>query len=94
MADNYKKLCTIRANLSRIPILPHPKVTGGGIFYRVDYDLVLLFGLTELKAQIAWREKVSGLYLLFNPTDIGLILRRVVFRERRNGKFFKNEIAS
>ena len=65
MADNYKKLCTIRADLSRIPMIPQRKVTGGGIFYRVDYDLVLLFGMTELKAQVAWRENVSSFFYLY-----------------------------
>ena len=69
-------------------MIPRPKATGKGSFYRVDYEIVLLFGMTELKAQIAWKETVSGLHMLFNPTDIGLILR-VVFRERRNGKFLK-----
>lgn len=28
-------------------------------FFWLDYDIVLLFGLTELKAQIAWKENVS-----------------------------------
>lgn len=28
----------------------------GAEFYRIDYDVVLLFGLTELKAQISWME--------------------------------------
>ena len=78
MADNYTKLCTIEADLSRVPMVPRPKATGKGSFYRVDYEIVLLFGMTELKAQIAWKEKVSGLHMLFNPTDTGLILR-VVF---------------
>ena len=78
MADNYTKLCTIEADLSRIPTLPRPKATGKGSFYRVDYEIIILFGMTELKAQIAWKEKVSGLYMLFNSTDVGLILR-VVF---------------
>ena len=87
MADNFSELCTIEADLSRVPMLPRSKVTGGGIFYRVEYDIVLLFGMTELKAQLAWKENVSCLHMSFNPTDIGLILRRVVFRERRNGKF-------
>ena len=67
MADNYKRLCTIKADLSRIPMLPQRKATGKVIFYRVDYDLVLLFGMTELKAQVAWREKVSSLFLFIYP---------------------------
>ena len=28
-------------------------------FYELNYDIVLSFGLTELKAQIAWQENVS-----------------------------------
>ena len=28
-------------------------------FLVVEYDVILLFGLTELKAQIAWTENVS-----------------------------------
>jgi len=54
--NNYTKLCTIEADLSRLPLLPQTKATGG-VFYRVEYDIVLLFGMTELKAQVAWKEK-------------------------------------
>ena len=79
MPDNYTKLCTIDADLSGVPMLSLPKATGAGSFYRVDYDIILLFGMTELKAQIAWNENVSDLsYISFNPTDIEMILR-VVF---------------
>ena len=85
-ADNYTKLCTIEADLSRVPMIPRPKATGKGSFYRVDYEIVLLFGMTELKAQIAWKEKVSGLHMSFNGTDIRLSLC-VVFRGKRKGKF-------
>ena len=74
LQDNYTKLCTIEADLSRAPMLTIPKATGKGSFYRVDYDIVLLFGMTELKAQLAWTKNVSDLHILFNPTDIGLIL--------------------
>ena len=59
IADNYTKLCTIEADLSRVPLLPLTKAKGRGVFYRLDYDIVLLFGMTELKAQVAWKEKVS-----------------------------------
>ena len=67
-------------------MLPRPKAGGKGSVYRVDYDIILLLGMTELKAQLAWKEKVSVLRMSFNPTDFRLILR-VVFREKRNGKF-------
>ena len=53
------KLCTIEADISRIPMLHRPKATGKGNFCRVDYEIILLFGMTELKAQIAWKENVS-----------------------------------
>ena len=48
-----------------LQLLPQRKATGNGSFYRFDYDIILLFGMTELKAQIAWKENVSGLHMLF-----------------------------
>ncbi|KAF8805180.1 hypothetical protein BYT27DRAFT_7192857 [Phlegmacium glaucopus] len=54
--DNYTKICTIEVDLSRVPVCPRQRAGGRGNFYRVDYDIVLLFGMTELKAQIAWKE--------------------------------------
>ena len=39
--------------------------------------------MTELQAQLAWKEQVS--FYMINPTDIELTLR-VVFREKKNGK--------
>ncbi|XP_006460481.1 hypothetical protein AGABI2DRAFT_192178 [Agaricus bisporus var. bisporus H97] len=50
----YHEVCTIEANLSSVPI---PMQFGpSGPYYEVQVDVVLLFGLTELKAQIAWTE--------------------------------------
>jgi len=66
--DNYTKLCTIEADLSRVPLHPRPKAVGRGNFYRLDYDIVLLFGMTELKAQVAWKE--SGGTEKRSPTKI------------------------
>ena len=79
-AVNYTKLCTIEADLSLAPILTLPKVTGEGSYYSVDLEIVLLFGMTELQAQLAWKENVSCLHMFYIPIDIGLILR-AVFRE-------------
>ena len=64
-ADNYTKLCTIEADLSRASILVLPTVAGKGKFYQVDYDLILLSRMTELQAQLAWTENVSRLHVLF-----------------------------
>ena len=68
IADNYYKLCTIEADLSRAPRLLIPKAKKrGGLYYRVDYDIVVLFGATELKAHLAWKEFVSNVIIyLFN----------------------------
>ena len=64
-ADNYTKLCTIEVDLSHISLIPRYKGNGErGQYFRLDYDLVLLFGLTELKAQVAWKEGVCVLHFL------------------------------
>jgi hypothetical protein len=72
LLDNYTKLCTIEADLSQA-VVTRPKAKGKGNFYTARFDIILLFGLTELKAQVAWKVNVSDLHMLFHPTDIGLI---------------------
>jgi len=57
--DNYALLCNIVTDLSHLPLTSIKNATGKKIF-RVVIDIVLLFGLTELKAQIAWKESVSA----------------------------------
>lgn len=55
----YSTLCTITANTSQIARLPTAlRNENGRSYYQVEIDVVLLFGLTELKAQIAWKEDV------------------------------------
>ena len=72
IAEHYTQLCTIQADLSGVPMLSQPKATGTGTFYKIHYDLVLLFGLTELKAQLAWKENVSGSNLIFPASEYQL----------------------
>jgi hypothetical protein len=67
-SDNYTKLCTIEADLSQAMVL-QPKTTGKKRFYSVNFDIILFFGMTELKAQVAWTVNVSGLYMLFHISD-------------------------
>lgn len=52
-------MCTVTANTSKlIRSLEPQEADDGGVYYEVDYDIILLFGLTELKAQISWMHKV------------------------------------
>ena len=60
--DIYTKIGTIEADLSHISLTQGER----GHYFLVKYDLVLLFGLTELKAQVAWREGVRVLCFLYS----------------------------
>ena len=83
---NYAKLCNIEADLSHLPLTPL-RGSQGGTYYRVDYDVVLLFGLTELKAMIAWEEEVrlSLLNLIHSKflTDSSLLLYCITIGKRK-----------
>jgi hypothetical protein len=69
--NNFTVLCTLEADLSRAPVRTLPKATGKGVFYSVNIDIILLFGLTELKAQVAWKEngveKLSAAKIIYDP---------------------------
>ena len=60
LVDNYTKLCTIEADLSFLPLPAQTKSLGVGTFFRLDYELALLFGLTEMKAQVVYKDRVSN----------------------------------
>lgn len=54
----FSTLCTVHADTS---LVRKAKRKGkNGTYYKLDYKVVLLCGLTELKAQISWIENVSG----------------------------------
>ena len=61
---NYTELCTIQVDLSHLPLSRQRRHSGKGTFYCVEYDTVLLFGLTGFKAAIAWKENVSPSLLI------------------------------
>ena len=65
--ENYTSLCTIEVDLSHLPLPPLSKPSGEGIYYHLDLDVILLFGLTELKAMVAWKESVSPVLVLLHP---------------------------
>jgi len=61
--DQFGHLCTIQADVSHVPKLPRrtPSLYIQGsdrnsCFFQQRFRVVLLFGMTELKAQIRWYE--------------------------------------
>ncbi|KAJ3798083.1 hypothetical protein GGU11DRAFT_782338 [Lentinula aff. detonsa] len=55
--ETYSTACTVTADVSKITRALSPlKNSAGFMYHRLEFDIVLLFGLTELQAQIAWKE--------------------------------------
>jgi len=55
-----------------------------GKFYLFHYKIVLMFGLTELKAQVAWKENVSCFLAIEHFKNVELEIPRLT-RELRRG---------
>ncbi|KAJ7704328.1 hypothetical protein B0H17DRAFT_1039291 [Mycena rosella] len=54
--DKYSVLCTVHADTSKLANNLQ-RLTGRlGTYYQLNFEVILAFGLTELKAQIAWVE--------------------------------------
>ncbi|KIM35029.1 hypothetical protein M413DRAFT_32814 [Hebeloma cylindrosporum] len=68
--DNFSQLCVVIVDLSHLtlePLTSHKNET----YYHVKYDVVLMFGLTEVTAQVAWKEngveKRSDAKIVYDP---------------------------
>ncbi|KAG1734623.1 hypothetical protein EDB19DRAFT_1638867 [Suillus lakei] len=63
---SFSALCTIHADLSELSRALRPQIStvDRSIYYKVDFDVIILFGHTELKAQISWQEKVRDSFSL------------------------------
>ena len=57
--DSFETLCHVAADISAAPFTSSVGSSGERCYYR-EFDVVLLVGLTELKAQIRW----------FNPKTV------------------------
>jgi hypothetical protein len=56
----FTTLCTVTADTSQMAGTLEPTRGLADIkYYHQEFDVILQFGLTELKAQISWMEKVS-----------------------------------
>jgi hypothetical protein len=87
-ADMYSTLCYVHADTTQIAKTLKPVRTygpsGGGVYYRMSFDIILSFGLTEFKAQIGWTEDVSRTICAseFHLLNTGNLGRREEVRRR------------
>lgn len=58
----FDTLCSVTVDASRIPVT-ETFVDGYRIF-RVSLDVIMRFGLTELQAQVAWKDGVRIFFLI------------------------------
>lgn len=57
--DGMTTLCTIHADLSGLyPFLQRRPGKHGVVYWRVEYDILIEFGGTQLKARLQWKEGV------------------------------------
>ncbi|KAF8333720.1 hypothetical protein F5887DRAFT_993201 [Amanita rubescens] len=71
--DFFSDLCTVSADMSELKKSNQPQTNqiNGEHYYELEFDIVILFGFTELKAQIAWLENKQILDLsLRGPASI------------------------
>ena len=53
----YSTVCTIEVDLSKLSSSLVPQESEDGkVYYEAGYEVALLFGLTELKAQLCWED--------------------------------------
>ncbi|KAL1700716.1 hypothetical protein EV121DRAFT_213593 [Schizophyllum commune] len=54
-SHNFSVLCTVKADVTSAVSRLAPRCRADGrTYYQLEYEVVLLFGLTELKAQLRW----------------------------------------
>ena len=83
--DKFETLCYVKADISSAPYTSWSAGTGKW-GYKREYDVILLVGLTELKAQVSWIDSESVRAHLVLHTPICLIrfpYVRIQGRERR-----------
>ena len=56
--EYFFPFCDIRVDLSKAAKDLVPSEAAGQVYYRLDYDVIVLFGLTEIQAQLCWKTKV------------------------------------
>lgn len=63
MTEKFKRLCLVRADVSKLVGVPLNRMLGAHDMYKKPYRLILRFG-GEKTAQISWMENVSDRWLV------------------------------
>lgn len=67
MQARFTTMCEVIADTSKlVHSLRGREAPGGMYYYRLEFDVILLFGLTELKAQISWMHEVRLITMLMS----------------------------
>ncbi|KAF9465190.1 hypothetical protein BDZ94DRAFT_414257 [Collybia nuda] len=75
-SEMYSTLCHVEADTSDLAMRLelHPGPENREAYYELDFDIALLFGLTELKAQLCWiengEEKRGPVSIVYEPDTI------------------------
>ena len=69
----FSTLCYVTADISHIRTPPKMSPNSAKVYYSVDYDVIYSFGMTELKAFLAWKENVSPILIIESRVLSGLI---------------------
>jgi hypothetical protein len=68
--ENFHDSFAVQADLTNLIEGLRPRIgKAGTVSFRMDYEIIILFGLTEFKAQLAWKENVSYLDFYIFTTD-------------------------
>ena len=76
-AVSFSTIFTIHADMSTATKdLVQKKNPSGEIYYKLNYDAIVYFGLTEIKAELAWQTEVSVKPYVLRFTESILIPER------------------
>jgi hypothetical protein len=69
---SFSTLCKIHADLSKLSrtLRPRKSSLDRSDYYTIDFEVIMLFGLTELKALVSWKYEVVLLSSLIHPVYV------------------------
>lgn len=62
-SDKFETMCTVKADLSALCHKADKIPSNSLSFWRLNFDIEFLFGLTEYQARLKWIENVSTVNL-------------------------------